>query len=211
MVLLTRDIVVFVLLVELENDAKKVWAEFELKLSGNGSKWRLNNYWKCSENVPSLSKGSSRIERFHSRGQRLCKFIGTKESVCIRKEFNSQRIGLGHQYGRRDVMWKHSIPMYLAKYEHAGATFFLSVLRAMWSRFASPCEMRARALFCNVWNAKQQETQGNHRIPKMFKNCVYQIYSSPLLFYLSYRKMGKTELSSPLLRSTRRCLWGVCI
>ena len=148
---------------------------------------------------------------FQSRGQHPGKFIGTKEGVCIWKEFNSQRIGLGHQYGRRDVMWKHSYPMYLAKYEHAGATFFLSVLRAMWSRFASPCEMRARALFCNVWNAKQQETQGNHRIPKMFKNCVYQIYSSPLLFYLSYRKMGKTELSSPLLRSTRRCLWGVCI
>ena len=38
------------------------------------------------------------VERFHSRGQHLCKFIGTKESVCIRKEFNSQRIGLGHQY-----------------------------------------------------------------------------------------------------------------
>ena len=60
------------------------------------------------------------IECFHSRGQHLCKFIGTKESVCIRKEYNSQRIGLGHQhgrrfivfghqYGRRDVMWKHSI------------------------------------------------------------------------------------------------------
>ena len=60
------------------------------------------------------------IECFHSRGQHLSKFIGTKESVCIRKEFNSQRIGLGHQhgrrfiilghrYGRRDVMWKHSI------------------------------------------------------------------------------------------------------
>ena len=60
------------------------------------------------------------IECFHSRGQHLCKFIGTKESVCIRKEFNSQRIGLGHQhgrrfivlghqYGRRDVIWKHSI------------------------------------------------------------------------------------------------------
>ena len=63
---------------------------------------------------------ASRIECFHSRGQHLCKFIGTKESVCIRKEFNSQRTGLGHQhgcrffvlghqYGRRDVMWKHSI------------------------------------------------------------------------------------------------------
>ena len=46
--------------------------------------------------------------------------FGTKGSVCIRKEFNSHRIGLGHQhgrrfivlrhqYGRRDVMWKHSI------------------------------------------------------------------------------------------------------
>ena len=56
----------------------------------------------------------------HSRGEDLCKFIGTKESVCIRKEFNSHRIGLGHQhgrcfivlghqYGRRDVMCKRSI------------------------------------------------------------------------------------------------------
>ena len=29
------------------------------------------------------------IECFHSRGQHLCKFIRTKEIVCIRKEFNS--------------------------------------------------------------------------------------------------------------------------
>ena len=49
------------------------------------------------------------IECFHSRGQHLCKFIAAKESVCLRKEFNSHRIGLGHQHGRRDVMWKHSI------------------------------------------------------------------------------------------------------
>ena len=59
-------------------------------------------------------------QRFHSRGRCLCKYIGTKESVFIRKEFNSQRIGLAHQhgrriivlenqYGRRDVMWKHCI------------------------------------------------------------------------------------------------------
>ena len=33
------------------------------------------------------------IECFHSRGQHLWTFIGTKENVCIRKEFNSQRIG----------------------------------------------------------------------------------------------------------------------
>ena len=44
------------------------------------------------------------IECFHSRGQHLCKFIGTKENVCIRKEFNSQRIGLGHQHGRRFIV-----------------------------------------------------------------------------------------------------------
>ena len=62
----------------------------------------------------------SGVERFRSRDQHLRKFMGTKESVCIRKEFNSHRIDLehqhgrrlvvlGHQYGRRDVMWKGSI------------------------------------------------------------------------------------------------------
>ena len=40
----------------------------------------------------------------HSRGQHLCKFIGKKESVGMRKELNSQRIGLGHQHGRRFIV-----------------------------------------------------------------------------------------------------------
>ena len=43
-------------------------------------------------------------ERFHSRGQHLFIFIGTKESVYIRKEFNSHRTGLGHQHGRRFIV-----------------------------------------------------------------------------------------------------------
>ena len=58
---------------------------------------------------------STSIKRFHPHGQHLCNFIGTKESVYIRQEFNSQRIGLENQpgrrlivlenqYGRRDVM-----------------------------------------------------------------------------------------------------------
>ena len=47
------------------------------------------------------------IECFHSRGQHLCKFIGTKGSLCIRKEFNSQRIVLGHQHGRRFIILGH--------------------------------------------------------------------------------------------------------
>ena len=47
------------------------------------------------------------IESFHSRGQHLCKFIGTKEMVGIRKEFNSHRIGLGHKHGRRFIVLGH--------------------------------------------------------------------------------------------------------
>ena len=49
------------------------------------------------------------MERFHLCDQHLCKSIGTKESIYIRKEFNSHGIGLEHQYGRRDVMCKRSI------------------------------------------------------------------------------------------------------
>ena len=44
------------------------------------------------------------LECFHSRGQHLRKFIETKESVCIRKQFNSHRIGLGHEHGRRFIV-----------------------------------------------------------------------------------------------------------
>ena len=46
-------------------------------------------------------------ERFYSRGQHQCNFIGAKESLCIRKEFNSQRTGLGHKHGRRFIVLGH--------------------------------------------------------------------------------------------------------
>ena len=60
------------------------------------------------------------IEHFHSGVQHLCKFIGTKERVYIRKSSVPFRIDLEHQngchfivlehqYGRHDVMSKHSI------------------------------------------------------------------------------------------------------
>ena len=68
---------------------------------------------------------------FQSRGQHPCKFIGTKEGVCIWKEFNSQRIGLGHQYGRRDVMWKHSI---LAEPHSKENLVIYSSEKIRWSR-----------------------------------------------------------------------------
>ena len=87
----------------------------------------------------------SLIECFHSRGQHLCKFIKTKESVCIRKEFNSQRIGLGHQHGgrfivlgqehgRRDVMWKHSIPWQNSR--HFATPLLVSPRKEVWQTIA---------------------------------------------------------------------------
>ena len=54
-----------------------------------------------------IKKPKRKIERFHSRGQHLCKFIRTKESVYIRKEFNSHRTCLGHQHGRRFIVLEH--------------------------------------------------------------------------------------------------------
>ena len=47
------------------------------------------------------------IERFHPRGHLLCKFIGTKENVCIRKEFNCHRLVLVHQHGRHFIVLEH--------------------------------------------------------------------------------------------------------
>ena len=48
-------------------------------------------------------------KKYDWRDQHLCKFIERKESVYIRKEFNSHTTGLGHKHGRRDVMCKRSI------------------------------------------------------------------------------------------------------
>ena len=47
------------------------------------------------------------IERFHSPGHQFCKFIRTKESFSHKKSFNSHRIALGHQRGRRFIVLGH--------------------------------------------------------------------------------------------------------
>ena len=47
------------------------------------------------------------MERFLSRGQLTCKFLGTKGSIYIRKELNSHRTGLVHQHGRRFIVLEH--------------------------------------------------------------------------------------------------------
>ena len=78
------------------------------------------------------------VERFHSRGRHLCKFIGTNESIYIRRRFISHRIVfehghhfivLEHQYGRCDVMWKRPIASSIARWE------FFSTARALIGYF----------------------------------------------------------------------------
>ena len=64
--------------------------------------------WACFIRASEADRAEF-IERFHSCVQHLSEFIGKKEGVYIRKEFNSQRIDLEHQYGCRDVIWKRFI------------------------------------------------------------------------------------------------------
>ena len=54
-----------------------------------------------------LFREKDRIKRFHPRDQHLCKFFETKGSVYITKEFNSDRICLVHQHGRRFIDLEH--------------------------------------------------------------------------------------------------------
>ena len=99
----------------------RVHKDETVNIFSNKSYRQFCSYYKKRQNSALLAFAKIlSIECFHWRGQHLCKFIGTKESVCMRKEFNSHRTGLGHQHGRRfivlghqyarrDVMWKHSI------------------------------------------------------------------------------------------------------
>ena len=88
------------------------------------------------------------ITRFHSRGQDLCNVIGTNESVCVRKELNPHRIGLGHQHGRLDVKWKPYINLCIlaGHFNNEGLTVFpktgttnLKAKRKKIKPSSSPC------------------------------------------------------------------------
>ena len=91
------------------SEVERTWAHISIRHSKHA----------CKSQAPAVNDSQS-IEHFHSRGQHLCKSIGTNESVYIRKKFNShwtdlehqhgrRFIVLEHQYGRRDVMWKRSM------------------------------------------------------------------------------------------------------
>ena len=74
---------------------------FKLQAIGPLKTWSF----ECPCMVDFIEKAS--VERLQSRGQHLCNFIGTKESVFMKKEFNSHRIGLGHQHGRCFIVLEH--------------------------------------------------------------------------------------------------------
>ena len=82
--------------------ASKEW----IQRCNRSFKWE-RRWLVCHTRSYSALEGARCIERFHSRCQHLCKCIGTKGIVYIWKEFNSHRICLEHQHGRRFIVLKH--------------------------------------------------------------------------------------------------------
>ena len=81
---------------------------FSNKMMTNfNSKNFFSNYTAFSHDVTASILVFQNNRAFHSRDQHLCKFMGTKESIYVRKEINSQRIGLEHQLGRRFTVSEH--------------------------------------------------------------------------------------------------------
>ena len=81
----------------------------------------------------------------------LCKFIGTKESVYIRKEFNSHRTCLVHQHGRRFTVLEH-------QYGHRDVMRKLSITyttcrEAAWptdESFGAFIQVSSTTFFCRI-------------------------------------------------------------
>ena len=60
----------------------------------------MQNKLLLTENGENLLSAQPRIERLHSRDKPPYCFTQTKDDFCIKIEFNSERTGLVHQYGR---------------------------------------------------------------------------------------------------------------
>ena len=119
---------------------KNLLAEFDfLSVFTSVSSPLLLLLFNSKRSLRSIFVESCSIERFHSRGQRLCKFILTKESVYIRKEFNSHRTGLGHQHGHRFIVLGHQYGRHgvMCKHYHWKEIYcFCFVLLCIWGQFS---------------------------------------------------------------------------
>ena len=112
----------------------------------------ISDHWSWSgwyqRNAPIYLRIS--IECFHSRGQRLRKLIGTKESVCIRKEFNSHRIGSDTNMAQVLFFWDTNMAP-LTSCENTGSIgpfwFVLSTMIMSWENET----VDAKSLEQNYW------------------------------------------------------------
>ena len=88
------------------------------------------------------------IEYFHSRGQHISKFIGTKESVCIRKEFNSQRTDLGNM-ATVSLFWDTN----MAAVTSCENTLYVNKWNRNWELPADESDSRIRSIaLVSDWN-----------------------------------------------------------
>ena len=130
------------------------------------------------------------IERFHSRGQHICKMYWNKRKPLHKKRIQLpqdclgtptwlpfQFIVLEHQYGCRDVMWKHSIRL---------RSFAVNVYLIKNFLFMSP------------------------QLPDSFF-CLFVCFSffskeGLVLFYINKKKANGKERRTNK-RKERKCLW----
>ena len=128
-------------------------------------------------------------------------YSGTKESVCIRKEFSSHRIVLlpqygrrfivlEHQYGRRDVMWKRSIRLLVFRLEKQDHRCLLPRLRAhgasalcMWLLYIKKKDvenstLNQRSFWISTWTLRRSFCQ-LACVQKLGKEAVFSAYMYP--------------------------------
>ena len=77
------------------------------------------------------------MERFLSRDHQISKFITTEQRFYVRKRFNSNNTGLGHQHGRRFTVWEHQYGRRDVMWKRFVVPFVLKVTaeRKHWWRF----------------------------------------------------------------------------
>ena len=94
-------------------------------------------------------------------------FNEIKESICIKLEFNFQRVSLVHQYGRRDVMWKRSIVEDIARVggqdSGGGERHFNFMSMAVGSQ--QPLERRRYCYIVQEWRFKMDRKMMFTKLP----------------------------------------------
>ena len=78
----------------------------KIKMAVVSAKRSMDRYGLCKLGF-SYRSVSHIIKRFHSRDQQPYWITETKESICIKIEFNSRRISLVHHHGRHSFVLEH--------------------------------------------------------------------------------------------------------